>query len=106
MDSIYKKSFGQDLQDEQDNFTVSGHRPVRPAPRRDETVKIASAYRRKFVNHLTLIGDAGRYQTILDHYRALAVKITIFAKRVVYFGFHRETGNYKYPVNPVNPVYL
>jgi hypothetical protein len=38
-----KTNFGQDLQDEQDFFTVSCHRPIGPMARREESVEITTA---------------------------------------------------------------
>jgi len=46
-------------QDKLDFFPVSGHRPIGPIARRDETVKIASAYRRNIGNHVSKIEHPG-----------------------------------------------
>ncbi len=72
----------------------------------DETMKIASACRRKLGNHISKIGNAMVYRLMMNGSGALTSAITYSAKRIAYTRFHPETGYKKYPINPVNPVYF
>ena len=72
----------------------------------DETVKITSASHRKFGTHMRKIEYARVYRQLLELNRAVIVAISLSAKRIVYSRFLPETGNQKYPKNPVNPVYF
>jgi hypothetical protein len=72
----------------------------------DETVKIASAWRRKFGNHMRENGNAMICRLIVKRSSALTLAINFSAKRIAYTRFRPETGYIKYSIYPVNPVYL
>jgi hypothetical protein len=72
----------------------------------DETVKIASAFRREIGDLMREIANAVVFQQITDSNRALTLAISFSAKRIAYTRFHLETGCKKYPNYPVNPVYF
>jgi hypothetical protein len=52
------------------------------------------------------IEDAMIYRLIVQRNIALGSVINFSAKRITYNRFHPGTGHIKYPVNPVNPVYI
>jgi hypothetical protein len=70
----------------------------------DETVKTASAYRRKSGDLLSKIRNAAVCLFIMHRSGDLTLAITISAKRIANTRFHPETGYLKNPNNPVNPV--
>ncbi len=45
-------------------------------------------------------------QLKVDIESSLTETTAFSAKRIVYFRFHPETGNLKYPTNPVDPVFF
>jgi len=72
----------------------------------DETVKTASSYRGNFGRGVTEIGDT----LFIDERDASQIldkteSISYSTQWIDYFRFRPETGNQKYPNNPVNPVY-
>ena len=71
----------------------------------DLTVKIASAFRRKFGNERSKTGNAMVYLIVVNRTSSLTLAINFYVKRIEYTWFHPETGYLKYPTNPVNPVY-
>ena len=72
----------------------------------DESVKIASACRWKFCKLMSEFGDSLNCRLTVDRNSALTLAVNYSAKRFAYTRFHPETGYRKYPINPVNPVYL
>jgi len=72
----------------------------------DETVKIATAFRREIGDLMRGIGKAVVFQKIMDSNRALTLAISFSAKRIAYTRFHLETGYKKYSNHPANPVYF
>ena len=95
MDSFYIFTIWQDQQDELDF-------PRFP----DETVKAASVWRRKLGICVKEIRRGLYYQLMVDIESSLTETTAFSAKRIVYFRFHPETGNLKYPTNPVDPVFF